>query len=249
MGPLRGSATPVSTAASLLPTLPEVPLVNSFEQPSRPSRSDPATRRADYVLWRRRIADKQEEVRSYGEPAPEHVVDPRWSADALFRATPGAGVRPAQHGPEVADASQAADGRDRPSTPSGRPDHIDLVGDARHESTLDPATKRRELEEQLRRIRATTRSRRAIGAAGPQAGPTGFSDDRSPDRRRTPVALEDGGRSAGGHDGPVTAPSTISEELRELNRLRVEGELTDVEFKLRKHDLFVRTSTRPRPSA
>jgi hypothetical protein len=67
-------------------------------------------------------------------------------------------------------------------------------------------------------------------------------------RRRPPDELEGGGRGAGGHDGPVTARPTISEELRELNRLRVEGELTDEEFKLRKHDLFVRASTRPRPS-
>jgi len=234
--------------------------VNPFQDPSRPSPSEPGSRRDDYVQWRRRLADKQDELRSVGEPAPARVLDPQWSPEALFQphvesAPPAEGDR-ADDAPEVAVAPHAAEVPAEQPTTSGTPDRIDLVAGATHPPRVEPAEKRRELEGLLRRFRATARSPRTIAAAGPPPSSPGFMDGRSSVRRRAPVTQEGdarGERSVDVHPGvPSTvgrAPTaTVSEQLRALNQLRVDGELSDEEFKLRKHDLFLRSSNRSRPS-
>ena len=121
----------------------------------------------------------------------------------------------------------------------------------RHESTVDPATKRRELRGAApafpgdHPVAAGDHGRWAAG--GPRPGlPTPGPRSAAP-----PYA----GRASRAGDEALAATTDRSRRRRrsarssaKLNRQRVEGELTDVEFNLRKHDLFVRTSTRPRPS-
>jgi hypothetical protein len=216
--------------------------MTQLEYTSDTSTTDPTARRESYLQWRKRLADEQEDLRSYGEPDPEPRVSSEWSPEALFAPA----ERPAAAEVAPADLAPAV-------IASGEP-----LADAAPAPALDAPWDRSEVEALLRQFRASVGSPRAVSRAVSDASSSGLTAGQSlaghgPDPRRERgdhvVRYFDGSRVV-----RTTTPerardtASVGEHLRELNRLRVEGKLTDDEFNREKRALFVRSSSARRPS-
>jgi hypothetical protein len=183
--------------------------------------SDDASARRDAVLlWRQRIADKQA-ARRQPDEAPATKPNSRWDPEALFR-----GDDPSRTAPDE-EASRAAtiDLRDAPEAPvAPAPPDVDVDID------LDVVAAASAPPRDLRKERFDSVMARLQGSPTEQDGPTADVGDLEASRgRRRP---------------PTVDLTPIAARLRDLNQRRLEGTITEEEFKTRKAELFERA---PRP--
>ena len=123
--------------------------MSQIEYTADTSMMEPALRRENYLRWRQRLADRQEELRSLGED-PEPTANPEWSPDSLFR-TDDATTAPA----EVVSSDAAAS---------------DLAPVTAISPGLDDGWDRSEVAALLRQFRASAGSPRAASRAVGEAG-------------------------------------------------------------------------------
>ena len=265
--------------------------MNQLEHPPTAAETESGSRRQDYVEWRQRLADKQEELRNLDEPDLGPVLDPRWSPEALFTAGdvapepdlelgpaegPTAELPPgtlvpaavvtarapvssgAEAAPNVAKAPRApvAPKRAPRPTPTAAvapaPATADPAEGATVAPTTDAAWPRGEVRALLRIFRANAGSPRTTAPPVHPASRSGLVEGRGSVDRGPVLVRELAGGSDRGADQPEIIPSptvppvrrapSVGDELRALNRLRVDGEVSDDEFKRRKRELFIRSS-------
>ncbi len=222
--------------------------MSQLEYTSDTRQTEPGARREDYLRWRQRLAERQEDFRNFGEHDTEPTVSSEWSPEALFK-TDGGSAAPVDVAPVDMAPVDVAPVDVAPA---------DVAPATTQSPTSDAAWDRAEVEALLRQSRAAvgsprTASRGVRGASGSGLAGDQSSVGRGPDpmqERRDRVARYfDGSRVVRtSTDERAHNAASIGDQLRELNRLRVEGELDDDGFNRRKRALFARRSTLPRSS-
>jgi hypothetical protein len=196
----------------------------------------PASARQDaYIQWRQRLADKQA-ARRQPEEAPAAKRNSQWDPEALFRADEpsrpapdeGASPEPTIDLRDAAPPPVTAEPLDSQALARPRHEVQPLRGPepscARPDAAARPTAPRRDLRKErfdsvMARIQDST--------TAPEAPTTEAGDVEA--RHGHPQSTTD-------------EPTPISESLRELNQYRLEGIITDEEFKARKAALFGRAS-------
>jgi hypothetical protein len=165
-----------------------------------------------YLQWRQRLADKQAARRQPEEP-PTAKRNSQWDPEALFR--------PAEPSPPAPDEGVSREGtidlRDDARTPV-------TASCARPDVVARPMVPRRDLrQERFDSVMALIQD-----STTAQDAPTSEAGDVE---------------ARHGHPQSTTGePTPISETLQELNQHRLEGIITDEEFKTRKAAIFQRAS-------
>lgn len=220
------------------------PLRETDTRPPGPARRD------DYLQWRQRIADKQASRREPTDALAGKRAE-RWDPQLLFAAEEA-------HPPE--DGAEAIDLRESPIT---------VVVEQPPEPSVD--TPPPSPQAPARRSAPTARPRAA--AAGAPSAPTApnldaphrdarhakfdslmarlerrsISEPGAPSGPTIDVRNPSDGPMAVGSDRATPAPpdrSSVRDALRALNQRRLEGAISEDEFKARKADLFERTGGR-----
>jgi hypothetical protein len=226
--------------------------MSQLEYTSNTSRTEPGSRKEDYLRWRQRLADTQADLRHLGEDDQEPAVSSEWSPDALFK-TGGPSTAPVDVAP--ADVAPVTGGAVPTST---GPEQCVPMRDVEHSPTSDAGWDRTEVEALLRQFRAVAGSPRTASRADGAEGGSGLAAAEPPVGRRPDLVQERDDRVERYFDGSRVVrtatverarnAASVGDQLRELNRLRVEGMLDDSEFNRRKRELFARSSTLRRSS-
>jgi hypothetical protein len=202
-------------------------------------------RRAAYQEWRQRLSDEQAIRREPLDDEP--ALDDRWDPSALFVY---------DDPPEVVDP---------PITTARHPEPVELAAEQAAEQAVDQAVERRAVPA-VRPVRVRRPvAEPATGAVrpadpAPSSGSVASDDTKSWDENRYRALLARRDRTNPAPAAPVLPPPpaatsmlppppasttprpstgpSISDALHELNRARLEGEISDEEFNAKKAALF-----------